>query len=64
MNPKKGGRKYTIKDNKDKDIYLQSMSMMDQAIGWIEMHSVPDARLDLDANQVKLACFFRYPFPN
>ena len=38
--------------------------MIDPATGWIEIHSVPEARVDLVANQVELAWLTRYPLPN
>ena len=54
MTPNKSGRgrKYVMIDNKDKDIYLQAMTMIDPATGWIETCSVPEARVYLVANQV------------
>ena len=44
-----------MKGRKDKDVYLQAISMTDLAIGWIEVYSVPEARTDLVANQIELA---------
>ena len=38
--------------------------MIDPATGWIEICSVPEARADLVANQVKSAWLTRYPLPN
>ena len=64
MNPNKGGRKYTTKGKKDKDVYLQAITMIDPAIGWIEMRSVPEARANLVANQVELSWLTRYLVPN
>ena len=55
MNPNKGGRKYVLKGKKDKDVYLQVITMRDAAIGWIEIRSVPEAKADLVANQVEPA---------
>ena len=43
----KGGRKYTMKGKKD--VYLQAITMIDPATGWIEIRSVPEARADLSA---------------
>ena len=40
------------------------MNMIDPATGWIEIHSVPEARADLVANRVVRACLTRYPLPN
>ena len=37
------GRKYAMTDNKDKDVYLQPITMIDPATGWIEICSVPEA---------------------
>ena len=48
----KGGRKYAMKYKKDKDVYIQSITMIDPATGWIEIHSVPETRSDLVAYQV------------
>ena len=62
--PNKGGRKYAMKGKKDKDVYLQAITMIDPSTGWIEIGSVPEARPDLVANQVELAILTRYPLPN
>ena len=64
MTPNKGGRKYAMKGKKDNDVYLQAITMIDPATGWIEIRSVPEARADLVANQVELAWLTRYPLPN
>ena len=64
MTPSKGGRKYAMKGKKDKDGYLQAMTMIDPATSWIEIHSVPEARADLVAYQVELAWLTRYSLPN
>ena len=45
-------RKYAMIDSKDKDVYLQVITMIDPATGWIEICSVPEARVYLLANQV------------
>ena len=37
--------------------------MVDPATGWIETHSVPEARADPVANKVDLAWFTWYPVP-
>ena len=52
MTPYKGGREY---DMKRKDIYLQAITMIDPATGRIDIHSVPEARVDLVTYQVELA---------
>ena len=64
MTLNKGGRKYAMKGNKDKDVYLQTITMIDPATVWIEICSEPQARADLVANQVELACLTRYHLPN
>ena len=64
MTPKKRVRKYAMKDKKDKDVYLQTITMIDPATNWIDICSVPEAKADLVANQVKLAWLTRYPLPN
>ena len=51
MTPNKGGRKYAMKGKKDKDVYLQAITMIDPATGWIEIRSVPEARADLVVKQ-------------
>ena len=33
--PDTEGRKYTMKDKEDKDIYLQAITMIDQATGFL-----------------------------
>ena len=38
--------------------------MIDPAIDWIEINSVPKARADLVPNQVELVWLTRYPLPN
>ena len=48
----------------DKDVYLQAIIMIDPVTGLIEIHSVPEARSDIVANQVKLAWLIRYSLPN
>ena len=58
------GRKYAIKGKKDKNVYLQAITMIDPATDWIEIRSMPEARADLVANQVKLTWLNRYPLPN
>ena len=60
----KGGRKYAMKGKKDKDVYLQALTMIEPATSWIEIRSVPETRGDLVANQIKLAWLTRYLLPN
>ena len=38
--------------------------MIDSAIGWIEIFSLPELRVDLVANQVEEAWLTRYSLPN
>ena len=49
---------------KDKDVYLQAITMIDPATSWIEILSVPEARANLVVNQVELAWLTRYTPPN
>ena len=53
-----------MKGKKDKDVYLQAITMIDPAMGGIEIRSVPKARANLVANQEELARLTRYPLPN
>ena len=57
MTPNKGGSKYAMKGKKDKDIFLQVITMIDPGTSWIEIHFVPEVRADLVANQVKVTTF-------
>ena len=61
MNPNKRGTKYDIKCKKDQDVYLQIITMIEPAIGWIEILSVPEARVHLVASQIELAWLTKYP---
>ena len=63
MTPNKGGRKYAMKYNKEKDVYLQAITKIDSVGSWIEICSVPEALVDLVANQVELAQLIRYALP-
>ena len=45
--------KMTMKSGKC--VYLQAVTMIDPACGWIEICTVPSARADLVANQGELA---------
>ena len=47
MTPNKQGRKHAMKGKKDKDVYLQAIAIIDPTTGWIEIFSVPEARVDL-----------------
>ena len=55
MTPNKRGRKYATKGTKDKDVYLQSTTLIDPATGWIEVRPVLETNADLVANKVELA---------
>ena len=46
-----------------KTVYLQAVTMIDRATGWIEIRTVPSACADLVSNIVELACLTRYPLP-
>ena len=35
MTPNKGNRKYAMKGKKDKDVYVQAITMIDPGTGWI-----------------------------
>ena len=59
MTPYKGGRMYTIKGKKDKDVYLQAITTIDPATGRIEICSVLEARAGLVTNQVELVWLTR-----
>ena len=47
-----------------KTVYLQAVTIIDPATGWIEIHTVPSARADLVSNIVELAWLTRYPLPS
>ena len=64
MAPINGGRKFSMNDKKDKDVFLQAINMIDSATGWIEKFSVPEARAGLVANQVEQAWLTRHLLPN
>ena len=51
------------KKDKDMDIYLHAITMIDPIMGLIQIRSVPEARAELVANQVELAWLTRYPLP-
>ena len=46
-----------------RNINLQANTMIDLAIGWINIGTVPSARGDLIANQVQLSWLNCYPLP-
>ena len=53
-----------MKGEKEKDVNLPAITMIDSSTGWIELCSVPVARADLVANQVEWACLTIYPLPD
>ena len=64
--PKEGGKKFQILRKRDerkykmtttsgRSVYLQAFTMIDPATSWIEIRTVPSARVDLVANKVKLS---------
>ena len=55
---------YAMKGKEDKDIYLQAITMIDPAIEWIEIRSVPESRADLVSNQLELAWSTNYSLLN
>ena len=64
MTTNKGGRNYAMEGKKDKDAYLQAITMIDAATDWIEIHSVPEARAYSVANELQLAWLTRYALPS
>ena len=46
-----------------KSVYLQAVTMIDPATGWMEIHTVPSAWAAFVANQVEAAGLTLYPFP-
>ena len=50
--------------NSGKSGYLQAVTMIDLATGWIEIRTVPSVWADLVSNQVELAWLTCYPLPN
>ena len=52
-----------MKSKKVKDSYVQEINIIEPITGWIKIWSVPEARVDLVANQVELAWLTWYPIP-
>ena len=44
MIPNKAGRRYAMKGKKDKNVYLQAITLIDPATDLIEISSVPEVR--------------------
>ena len=53
-----------MKGEKNKDVCLQAISMIDPAVGWVEIRSVPEDRTDLVTIQLELAWSAIYPLHN
>ena len=64
MNSYKGGRKYAMKGKKDKSVYLQAITMIDQVTSWKHIRFVIQARANLVANQIEQIWSIRYLLPN
>jgi transposase InsO family protein len=64
FNPQGGGKKYQMTTTSGKKVYLQAVTMIDPATGWVEIRALPGARADYVSNQVELAWLTRYPLPN
>ena len=62
--PKGDEKKYKMTTQSGKSVYLQEVTMIDLAIGWIEIHTILSARTDLVAYQVELTWLTRYPVPS
>ena len=59
MTPKKGGSKYAMKVKKKNNVYLQTVTMIEPSIGWIDICALLEARTDLVANQIEFAWLTR-----
>ena len=62
--PKGRGKKYQMTTKNGKTIYIQVVTMIDPATGWIEICTVPSTGADLVSNIVELAWLTRYPLPS
>ena len=62
--PKGDEKKYKMNTKSGRSVYLQAVTMIDLATGWIEICIVPSARANVVANKVELAWLARYPLPN
>ena len=47
-----------------RSVYLQAVTMIDLATGWIDICTIPSAQADLVANQEELAWLTHYPLPS
>ena len=50
--PKVDENKYKMTTKSGRSVYLQAVTMIDPARGWIDIQTVPSALEDLVANQV------------
>ena len=48
---------------KGSTVFLQAVTMIDSATGWVEIRASPSARADLVTQQVELGWLTRYPLP-
>ena len=62
--PKRDEKKYKMTTKSVESVHSQSVTMIDPAIGWIEICTVPSAQRDLVSNQVDLTWLAHYPLPN
>ena len=61
---KGGGKKYQMTTKNGKTVYLHTVTIIDPAIDWIEICTVPSALTDLVTNIVGLVWLTRYPLPS
>ena len=62
--PKGDEKRYKMTTKSGKSVYLQAVTMIDPATGWIEICTVLLAWTEFVANQVELAWLTCYPQPN
>ena len=60
---KGSGKKDEMTIKSGKKVYLQAVTMIDPATGWVEIRALPGARADYISNQVEFAWLTRYPQP-
>ena len=53
-----------MKGEKGKDVYLQAITMIDPATGWIEIYFEPEVRADLVTYQVEVLWSTRFTLPD
>ena len=53
-----------MKGKKEYSVYLQTLTMINLAIGWIEIRYVPETRIYLVADQVKFVVKISYLYSN